>query len=63
MADEQNLIKDTLFTDEEILDHDYDGIKEMNNGMPFWLTGLFLGSIIFGVIYYLHYTSGAGITT
>lgn len=62
MADEQNLIKDTLFTDEEILDHDYDGIKEMNNGMPFWLTGLFLGSIIFGVIYYLHYTSGAGIT-
>ena len=31
MADEQNLIKDTLFTDEEILDHDYDGIKEMNN--------------------------------
>lgn len=61
MADDKNLEKDTLFTDEEILDHDYDGIREMNNGMPFWLTWLFIGSIIFGIIYYLHYESGAGI--
>jgi cytochrome c oxidase cbb3-type subunit 3 len=61
MAEDKNLEKDSLFTDEEILDHEYDGIKEMNNGMPFWLTWLFIGSIIFGVIYYLHYESGAGI--
>lgn len=62
MADDKNMKKDTLFTDEEILDHDYDGIKEMNNGMPFWLTGLFLATIIWGVIYYFHYQSGAGLT-
>lgn len=60
MADDNKTIKDSLFTDEEILNHDYDGIMEMNNGMPFWLTGLFLGSIIWGIIYYLHYTSGSG---
>ena len=48
MSDDKNLKKDELFSDEEILDHDYDGIKELNNGMPFWLTWLFVGSIMFG---------------
>ena len=63
MSDEnKNLEKDTLFTDEEILDHDYDGIREMNNGMPFWLTWLFLGSVMFGVIYFLHYMTNSGPT-
>lgn len=57
MSDDKNLKKDELFSDEEILDHDYDGIKELNNGMPFWLTWLFVGSIMFGIIYYIHYTS------
>lgn len=63
MADEnKELEKDTLFTEEEILDHDYDGIKELNNDMPFWLQGLFALTIIFGFIYYIHYTSESGPT-
>lgn len=62
MSDEKNYEKDSLFTDEEILDHDYDGIKEMNNGMPFWVTWLFLGSIMFALLYSLHYFTGSGPT-
>lgn len=62
MSDDKNLKKDELFSDEEILDHDYDGIKELNNGMPFWLTWLFVGSIMFGIIYYIHYTTNSGLS-
>ncbi|MCU0442139.1 MAG: c-type cytochrome [Bacteroidia bacterium] len=37
------------------LDHDYDGIKELNNPIPFWFNLLFYGTIFFGFIYMLVY--------
>lgn len=39
--------------DEEqiMLDHDYDGIKELDNFMPPWLQWIFFGTIIFAVAY------------
>ena len=46
MADEN---KDVL------LDHDYDGIKELDNDMPPWWLWLFYLSIVFSVLYMLHY--------
>jgi len=46
MADEN---KDLL------LDHDYDGIKELDNDMPSWWLWLFYLSIFFAVVYMLHY--------
>jgi cytochrome c oxidase cbb3-type subunit 3 len=36
--------------------HEYDGIRELSNGMPPWLRYLFLGTIIFGVVYFVYYT-------
>ncbi len=38
-----------------IIDHDYDGIKELDNNLPpWWLYGFYI-TIIFGVIYLLRY--------
>lgn len=38
-----------------MLDHTYDGISELNNHMPPWLKYLFYATIIFAVVYVLHY--------
>lgn len=41
--------------DEIILDHNYDGIKELDNSLPpWWLYGFYI-SIIFGAVYLLKY--------
>lgn len=37
------------------LDHNYDGIKELDNHLPPWWTGLFLGTIAFAIVYLLFY--------
>jgi cytochrome c oxidase cbb3-type subunit 3 len=34
-----------------LLDHDYDGIKELNNKIPPWFMAIFYGSIIWAAIY------------
>ena len=38
---------------EIILDHDYDGIKELDNHLPPWWKGLFYVTIAYGVVYLL----------
>jgi cytochrome c oxidase cbb3-type subunit 3 len=38
-----------------MLDHNYDGIKELDNHLPPWWTGLFLGTIAFAIVYLLFY--------
>ena len=38
-----------------IKDHEYDGIHELDNGMPPWLRTFFLVTIVFGVIYVGNY--------
>lgn len=38
-----------------LLDHDYDGIKELDNNLPPWWVYLFYLCIIFGVVYMLRY--------
>lgn len=44
-------------SDEEtiLLTHEYDGIKELDNHLPPWWTGLFWLTIIFSVVYMLVY--------
>jgi cytochrome c oxidase cbb3-type subunit 3 len=43
--------------DEEsiIMDHDYDGIRELNNHLPPWWTYLFYATIVFGIFYVIIY--------
>jgi cytochrome c oxidase cbb3-type subunit 3 len=38
-----------------LLNHDYDGIKELDNNLPPWWTWTFYISIVFGIIYLMHY--------
>jgi cytochrome c oxidase cbb3-type subunit 3 len=40
---------------ELLLDHDYDGIKELDNNLPPWWVYLFYICIVFGVIYVARY--------
>lgn len=40
---------------DELLDHEYDGIKEYDNDLPPWWIYLFYLTIVFGVIYLLNY--------
>ncbi len=38
-----------------LMDHDFDGIKELDNRIPPWFNYLFYGTIIFGIIYMLDF--------
>lgn len=53
-----HLIHDWVPIEEEAsitLDHDYDGIRELDNRLPPWWTALFYVTIAFSVVYMLHY--------
>jgi len=39
----------------KLLEHEADGIRELDNLLPRWWVWLFNGSIIFGVVYMLYY--------
>lgn len=45
---------------DEILDHDYDGIREYDNPLPGWWVALFWLGIVFGVVYVPYYLFGPG---
>jgi cytochrome c oxidase cbb3-type subunit III len=36
---------------DKMMDHEYDGIREMDHAMPPWLKYVFIGTILFGVYY------------
>ena len=58
MAVDQNKNDKNLILDDErdiLLDHDYDGIQELDNAMPpWWLYGFYI-TIAFSVVYLLYY--------
>jgi cytochrome c oxidase cbb3-type subunit III len=46
---------------DQLLDHEYDGIKEYDNPLPRWWVWMFAGSCVFAVGYFFHYhVSGNG---
>ncbi len=38
-----------------MLDHNYDGIRELDNHLPPWWVYLFYGTVVFGIIYMFNY--------
>lgn len=55
-ADEQN----TPPEEENLLDHQYDGIQEFDNPMPRWWVWIFWGSFWFSLAYVFHFWVGNG---
>ncbi len=51
--DKWNALKPIEEEETILLDHDYDGIKELDNHLPPWWKGLFYLTIVYGVIYIL----------
>ena len=46
---------------DQLLDHEYDGIREYDNPLPRWWVWIFAGSFWFSVAYFFHYhVSGNG---
>ena len=45
---------------DELLDHEYDGIREFDNPTPAWWNWLFFLSFVFSVAYFFHYHIGSG---
>ena len=41
--------------DDKLLDHNYDGIQELDNNLPPWWLNLFFFTIIFALVYTLYY--------
>jgi cytochrome c oxidase cbb3-type subunit 3 len=53
----QSLTKTVPIEDEKqlLMDHDYDGIKELDNNLPPWWVYLFYACIVFSVVYLVRY--------
>lgn len=43
-----------------LLPHNFDGIREADNPPPLWFTVLFWGTVLWAIIYFLHFTMGPG---
>jgi cytochrome c oxidase cbb3-type subunit 3 len=52
--------KNTTGNDAPVMDHDYDGIQEFDNPLPMWWLTTFFVTIIFGFVYWIHYSFGGG---
>jgi cytochrome c oxidase cbb3-type subunit 3 len=47
--------KDIDQEEDVLLDHDYDGIKELDNVLPPWWVGLFYACVIFAIVYLVRF--------
>jgi cytochrome c oxidase cbb3-type subunit 3 len=45
------LYESKVESNEMVLDHEYDGIKELDYGMPPWLSAIFIGTVVFAIAY------------
>ena len=45
---------------DELTNHEYDGIQEYDNPLPTWWLATFLATIIFSFLYFIHYEFGGG---
>ncbi len=48
--------------DKNLTNHEYDGIREYDNKLPNWWVIIFMGTIAFGFLYFIHYNFGGATT-
>jgi cytochrome c oxidase cbb3-type subunit III len=49
------LPEDDKDLDDKLMDHDYDGIRELDNDLPTWWIATMVFTMILGAVYVLHY--------
>ena len=61
MSDENKV---EILEDEKalVLNHDYDGIKELNHPLPRWWVGIFVLTVVFSIPYFIYYHMAGGPT-
>lgn len=47
--------------EDQLLDHEYDGIQEYDNPLPLWWKAIFWGTILFTPLYVIFYHFGPGV--
>lgn len=64
MSNHINEEKNLILKDEEklVLDHNYDGIQELDHPLPGWWLAIFYISIAFSAVYVAYYMTGIGPT-
>ena len=53
--EEKNIERDELTGDKLLSDHEYDGIRELDNSLPKWWLWLFYITIAFAAVYVVRY--------
>jgi cytochrome c oxidase cbb3-type subunit 3 len=48
---------------DQLTDHEYDGIREFDNPIPGWWSWMFIGGVVFAVLYYMAYQIGTAGTS
>jgi len=54
----QRILTDAVPVEDEasiLMDHEYDGIRELDNNLPPWWVWMFYGTIVFGIIYIFNF--------
>lgn len=54
----QRILTDAVPIEDEasiLMDHEYDGIRELDNNLPPWWVWMFYGTIVFGIIYIFNF--------
>jgi len=49
--------------DAPLTDHEYDGIREFDNPIPGWWNWIFIGTVIYSVLYFMAYQMGSAGTS
>jgi cytochrome c oxidase cbb3-type subunit 3 len=52
--------KPQIFEGEPVMNHNYDGIHELDHPLPNWWVASFVLTVLFGVPYFIYYTLGSG---
>jgi cytochrome c oxidase cbb3-type subunit 3 len=53
---------DKTLDDKNLMDHNYDGIQEYDNPAPGWWSGIFIGTVVFSLGYWIYFSYGPGMS-